>query len=184
MDVLVTVVVVIVVALVFDFTNGFHDTANAMATSVAMEETPRSGTTPRAATPRRGPGCRCVLRTLRRGRPVRDLVDHPPVPLTRGTPPSRRDAAVRTGCAARETPPSAGDAAVRTHRGARGTPPSAGDATPHARRRRIRRRLARSAASRADGPVSPPQAAGPPRSAPDGRPAPPHRQAPPGRITG
>ncbi|PYY49708.1 inorganic phosphate transporter [Curtobacterium sp. MCPF17_050] len=35
MDVLVTVVLVIVVALVFDFTNGFHDTANAMATSVA-----------------------------------------------------------------------------------------------------------------------------------------------------
>ncbi|MBP1242285.1 PiT family inorganic phosphate transporter [Frigoribacterium sp. PvP120] len=35
MDVLVTVMLVIVVALVFDFTNGFHDTANAMATSVA-----------------------------------------------------------------------------------------------------------------------------------------------------
>jgi inorganic phosphate transporter, PiT family len=35
MDVLVTVILVIVVALVFDFTNGFHDTANAMATSVA-----------------------------------------------------------------------------------------------------------------------------------------------------
>ncbi|QZQ56177.1 inorganic phosphate transporter [Curtobacterium sp. TC1] len=35
MDVLVIVVLVIVVALVFDFTNGFHDTANAMATSVA-----------------------------------------------------------------------------------------------------------------------------------------------------
>jgi len=34
-DVLVTVTLVIVVALVFDFTNGFHDTANAMATSVA-----------------------------------------------------------------------------------------------------------------------------------------------------
>src|ERR1700712_5064080 len=29
------VLLVIVVALVFDFTNGFHDTANAMATSVA-----------------------------------------------------------------------------------------------------------------------------------------------------
>ena len=29
------VVVVIVTALVFDFTNGFHDTANAMATSIA-----------------------------------------------------------------------------------------------------------------------------------------------------
>ena len=35
MDVVVTVVLVVVVALVFDFTNGFHDTANAMATSVA-----------------------------------------------------------------------------------------------------------------------------------------------------
>ncbi|ROQ39521.1 PiT family inorganic phosphate transporter [Frondihabitans sp. PhB188] len=35
MDVLFTVILVIVVALVFDFTNGFHDTANAMATSVA-----------------------------------------------------------------------------------------------------------------------------------------------------
>jgi PiT family inorganic phosphate transporter len=35
LDVLVTVLLVIVVALVFDFTNGFHDTANAMATSVA-----------------------------------------------------------------------------------------------------------------------------------------------------
>jgi PiT family inorganic phosphate transporter len=35
MDVLITVAVVVVVALIFDFTNGFHDTANAMATSVA-----------------------------------------------------------------------------------------------------------------------------------------------------
>lgn len=35
MDVIVIVTLVIVVALVFDFTNGFHDTANAMATSVA-----------------------------------------------------------------------------------------------------------------------------------------------------
>jgi PiT family inorganic phosphate transporter len=34
-DILVVVLLVIVVALVFDFTNGFHDTANAMATSVA-----------------------------------------------------------------------------------------------------------------------------------------------------
>jgi inorganic phosphate transporter, PiT family len=32
---LITVVLVVVFALVFDFTNGFHDTANAMATSVA-----------------------------------------------------------------------------------------------------------------------------------------------------
>jgi len=29
---IVTVILVIVVALIFDFTNGFHDTANAMAT--------------------------------------------------------------------------------------------------------------------------------------------------------
>ncbi|MCS5497590.1 inorganic phosphate transporter [Cnuibacter physcomitrellae] len=34
-DVLITVILVIALALVFDFTNGFHDTANAMATSVA-----------------------------------------------------------------------------------------------------------------------------------------------------
>ena len=32
---LVVVVMVIVTALIFDFTNGFHDTANAMATSIA-----------------------------------------------------------------------------------------------------------------------------------------------------
>jgi PiT family inorganic phosphate transporter len=32
---LVVVILVILIALVFDFTNGFHDTANAMATSVA-----------------------------------------------------------------------------------------------------------------------------------------------------
>ena len=35
MDVFVIVVVVVVTALIFDFTNGFHDTANAMATSIA-----------------------------------------------------------------------------------------------------------------------------------------------------
>jgi len=35
MDLSFLVVVVIVTALVFDFTNGFHDTANAMATSIA-----------------------------------------------------------------------------------------------------------------------------------------------------
>jgi inorganic phosphate transporter, PiT family len=35
MDVTVIVVVVVVTALIFDFTNGFHDTANAMATSIA-----------------------------------------------------------------------------------------------------------------------------------------------------
>src|SRR3977135_3006330 len=31
----VIVLVVIITALIFDFTNGFHDTANAMATSIA-----------------------------------------------------------------------------------------------------------------------------------------------------
>ncbi|CRK57761.1 Probable low-affinity inorganic phosphate transporter [Alloactinosynnema sp. L-07] len=35
MDVSVLVAVVVVTALIFDFTNGFHDTANAMATSIA-----------------------------------------------------------------------------------------------------------------------------------------------------
>src|SRR3954449_4949081 len=35
MDVSLIVVAVVVTALVFDFTNGFHDTANAMATSIA-----------------------------------------------------------------------------------------------------------------------------------------------------
>ncbi|SDI78990.1 inorganic phosphate transporter, PiT family [Actinokineospora alba] len=35
MDVSVLVTIVVVTALIFDFTNGFHDTANAMATSIA-----------------------------------------------------------------------------------------------------------------------------------------------------
>jgi PiT family inorganic phosphate transporter len=35
MDVVLVVAFVIVTALIFDFTNGFHDTANAMATSIA-----------------------------------------------------------------------------------------------------------------------------------------------------
>jgi inorganic phosphate transporter, PiT family len=35
MDLSVIVIVVIITALAFDFTNGFHDTANAMATSIA-----------------------------------------------------------------------------------------------------------------------------------------------------
>jgi PiT family inorganic phosphate transporter len=35
MDVSVIVVVVVVTALIFDFTNGFHDSANAMAGPVA-----------------------------------------------------------------------------------------------------------------------------------------------------
>ena len=37
MDISVIVIVVIVTALAFDFTNGFHDTANAMATSIATK---------------------------------------------------------------------------------------------------------------------------------------------------
>ncbi len=37
MDISVIIVVVIVTALAFDFTNGFHDTANAVATSIATE---------------------------------------------------------------------------------------------------------------------------------------------------
>lgn len=46
MDMLLTVIVVIAVALIFDFTNGFHDTANAMATSVATGAlTPRVAVT-------------------------------------------------------------------------------------------------------------------------------------------
>ncbi|MFP5020250.1 inorganic phosphate transporter [Pseudonocardia phyllosphaerae] len=40
MDLSVIVVVVIVTALLFDFTNGFHDTANAMATSIATGALP------------------------------------------------------------------------------------------------------------------------------------------------
>ena len=35
MEALFILIVVIVVALAFDFTNGFHDTGNAMATSIA-----------------------------------------------------------------------------------------------------------------------------------------------------
>jgi inorganic phosphate transporter, PiT family len=35
MDVSAIVILVVVTALAFDFTNGFHDTANAMATSIA-----------------------------------------------------------------------------------------------------------------------------------------------------
>src|SRR3954451_19141560 len=35
MDVTVIVIVVVLTALIFDFTNGFHDTANALATSIA-----------------------------------------------------------------------------------------------------------------------------------------------------
>lgn len=35
MDILIPVLLVVAIALAFDFTNGFHDTANAMATSVA-----------------------------------------------------------------------------------------------------------------------------------------------------
>jgi len=34
---LVTLTLVVITALVFDFTNGFHDTGNAMATSIATK---------------------------------------------------------------------------------------------------------------------------------------------------
>src|SRR6188508_531505 len=37
MDISIIVIAVIVTALAFDFTNGFHDTANAMATSIATK---------------------------------------------------------------------------------------------------------------------------------------------------
>ena len=40
MDVSLIVIVVVVTALAFDFTNGFHDTANAMATSIATKAMP------------------------------------------------------------------------------------------------------------------------------------------------
>ena len=36
----VIVLVVIITALIFDFTNGFHDTANAMATTIASSSSP------------------------------------------------------------------------------------------------------------------------------------------------
>jgi PiT family inorganic phosphate transporter len=42
----VIVLVVIITALAFDFTNGFHDTANAMATSIAT-----GALTPKVAVP-------------------------------------------------------------------------------------------------------------------------------------
>jgi PiT family inorganic phosphate transporter len=37
-----TLVAVVVVALFFDFTNGFHDTANAIATSVSTRAVSRA----------------------------------------------------------------------------------------------------------------------------------------------
>lgn len=40
MDVSLLVIVVVTTALIFDFTNGFHDTANAMATSIATGALP------------------------------------------------------------------------------------------------------------------------------------------------
>jgi hypothetical protein len=38
----VILALVVVVALAFDFTNGFHDTGNAMATSIATGALPQS----------------------------------------------------------------------------------------------------------------------------------------------
>jgi hypothetical protein len=46
MEISVIIVLVIVTALAFDFTNGFHDTANAVATSIA---TGRSSRAPRCS---------------------------------------------------------------------------------------------------------------------------------------
>ncbi|HTL41244.1 MAG TPA: inorganic phosphate transporter, partial [Pseudolysinimonas sp.] len=40
MDLTLLVVLVIALALIFDFTNGFHDTANAMATPIATGALP------------------------------------------------------------------------------------------------------------------------------------------------
>jgi PiT family inorganic phosphate transporter len=42
MDLSLIVVVVVVTALAFDFTNGFHDTANAMATSMPPRRSSRA----------------------------------------------------------------------------------------------------------------------------------------------
>ena len=39
MEIIFVVVLVIALALFFDFTNGFHDTANAMADCLAMNKT-------------------------------------------------------------------------------------------------------------------------------------------------
>ena len=49
--ILFLVIVVVVTALVFDFTNGFHDSSNAMATSVATGafHTQKSGSSRRRA---------------------------------------------------------------------------------------------------------------------------------------
>lgn len=51
---LLIVAIVVIVALVFDFTNGFHDAANAMATSVATG----------ALTPRRAVALAAVLNVV------------------------------------------------------------------------------------------------------------------------
>lgn len=50
MDASLLVIIVVITALAFDFTNGFHDTANSMATSIA---TGRCG----RARPSRSPRC-------------------------------------------------------------------------------------------------------------------------------
>ena len=40
MDTEIILVIVVVSALAFDFTNGFHDTANAVATSISTRAVP------------------------------------------------------------------------------------------------------------------------------------------------
>ena len=53
------VVAVVVTALLFDFTNGFHDTANAMATSIATEALrPRTAVVLAGVLKRSGRSCR------------------------------------------------------------------------------------------------------------------------------
>ena len=59
---LAIVIAVVVVALAFDYTNGFHDAANAIATSVSTR-----ALTPRASVPPRQPPW-AALRLPRRSR--------------------------------------------------------------------------------------------------------------------
>ena len=67
--ILFLVVVVVVTALVFDFTNGFHDSSNAMATSVATGAfTPRRAVLVAAVLTSSAPACRTeVSKTISHG---------------------------------------------------------------------------------------------------------------------
>ncbi|MFL6269722.1 MAG: hypothetical protein ACJ75A_06100 [Actinomycetes bacterium] len=53
---LLTVIGIVVVALLFDYTNGFHDSANSISTIVAKRArpTPSRGSARSAKSPRRG----------------------------------------------------------------------------------------------------------------------------------